>query len=113
MMAIDNSAESFDAWSELTLFAVLEHDDVNFSPLFGKTNYAGWMSNDKDMSWAVFTHRLDGNFNLWGPAVITNKPANYYGSLGGSGNSGGPKDFQAKDGGGPGILMFSLIVQEV
>ena len=66
MMAIDKSAESFDAWNELTLFAVFEHDDVLFSPLFGKTNYAGWMSNDKDMSWAIFTHRTDGDYNLWG-----------------------------------------------
>jgi hypothetical protein len=88
MMAIDNSAESFDAWSELTLFAVLEHDDVNFSPLFGKTNYAGWMSNDKDMSWAIFTHRLDGNYNHWGPAVITNTPANHYGDLSGKALTG-------------------------
>ncbi|MDG1173788.1 MAG: cadherin repeat domain-containing protein, partial [Opitutales bacterium] len=101
MMAIDNSSKSFDAWSELTLFAVLEHDDVNFSPLFGKTNYAGWMSNDKDMSWAVFTHRLDGNYNHWGPTVITNTPANHYGS------SPGSKALQVNDGGGPGILMFS------
>jgi hypothetical protein len=58
------------------------------------------MSNDKDMSWAIFTHRLDGNYNHWGPAVITNTPANHYGDLSG-------KALQVNDGGGPGILMFS------
>ncbi len=60
-LVLDDSKIAFDAWSKLHVFiAFYQPGDSNFSPLFGKSNYAGWMGNDKDMGWSVFTHRLDG-----------------------------------------------------
>ena len=96
-LALDNLAIEFDGWSELTVLAALSHDDRNFATLIGKSNYAGWMSNSRDLAWSIFTHRLDGGYNLWGPTVITDTPSNYYG------NNTGTKELQTQDGGEPGI----------
>ncbi|MDA0343667.1 MAG: LamG domain-containing protein, partial [Verrucomicrobia bacterium] len=100
-MFLENSQTDFDGWAELTVVAALSHDDANFATLIGKSNHAGWMGNDSDLAWAIFTHRLDGNYNLWGPGIITDTPANYYG------NNTGTKELQTQDGGSPGLLVFS------
>ena len=73
---------------------------ITLLPSFGKSNYAGWMGNDKDMGWSVFTHRLDGGSNLWGIGAINSAA---------SGNiyiSNFNKALQGADGGAPG--MFTL-----
>ena len=80
IMQIQGSAQDFDNWSELTTLMVFAHDDANFANLIGKTNYAGWMDNSRNTAWAIFTHRLDGGYNLWGPTVITETPSTYYGN---------------------------------
>ena len=46
-MYLENSKTDFDGWSELTVVATLSHDDANFATLIGKSNYAGWMDNNK------------------------------------------------------------------
>ena len=100
-MYLEDSKTDFDGWSELTVIAALSHDDANFATLVGKSNHAGWMGNDSDLAWAIFTHRLDGGYNLWGSGIITDTPANYYG------NNTGTKELQTQDGGSPGLLVFS------
>ena len=50
--------------------AFYQPGDKNFATLFGKSNYACWMGNDKALAWSVFTHRLDGGHNLWGIGAI-------------------------------------------
>ena len=100
-LVLDDSKIAFDAWSKLHVFiAFYQPGDSNFSPLFGKSNYAGWMGNDKDMGWSVFTHRLDGGFNHWGIGAINSAAsANIY-------LNSFNKALQGADGGAPG--MFTI-----
>ena len=108
-MIISNSKSDFDGWEELTLFAAFEHSDANFANLFGKTNYAGWMSNEKNIAWAIFTHRLDMAWSLWGPALVFENNSYFYHPPpnGGDISFNFSRDLQTNDGGGPGILTFS------
>ena len=98
-LVLDNSKIAFDAWSKLHVFvAFYQPGDSNFATLFGKSNYAGWMGNDKDMGWSVFTHRLDGGLNLWGiGAINSNASGNIY-------ISNFNKALQGNDGGAPGMF---------
>ena len=103
-LVIDDSNLAFDNWNKLTTAIVFEHNDVNFANIIGKSNFAGWMNNDKDLAWSIFTQRLDNAYNLWGPAVITDTPANYYFN---GGTNSGSRSLQSQDGGGLGLLIFS------
>ena len=100
-LVLDDSKIAFDAWSKLHVFiAYYQPGDKNFATLFGKSNYAGWMGNDKDMGWSVFTHRLDGGFNHWGIGAINSAAsANIY-------LNNFNKALQGADGGAPG--MFTI-----
>ena len=62
-LVLDDSKIAFDAWSKIHVFiAFYQPGDANFATLFGKSNYAGWMDNSKDMGWGfsltVWTARL-------------------------------------------------------
>ena len=47
-LVLDHSKIAFDAWSKLHVFiAFYQPGDKNFSPLFGKSNYAGWMDKQR------------------------------------------------------------------
>ena len=100
-LVLDNSKIAFDAWSKIHVFiAFYQPGDANFATLFGKSNHTGWMGNDKDMGWSVFTHRLDGSQNLWGIGAINSAA---------SGNiylNNFNRALQGADGGGPG--MFTI-----
>ncbi|MDA9110479.1 DUF2341 domain-containing protein, partial [bacterium] len=101
-LVLDDSKLAFDAWSKLHVFvAFYQPGDSNFGTLFGKSNYAGWMANDKDMGWAAFTHRLDGGFNHWGIGAINSAAsANIY-------LNNFNKALQGADGGAPGMFTVS------
>ena len=98
---LENSATEFDEWSKINVYvAFYQPGDKNFGTLFGKSDYAGWMGNTKDIAWALFTHRLDGGFNHWGVGMInSDASANIY-------LNSMNKQLQGADGGGPGLLTL-------
>ena len=111
-MVLDNSRTAFDGWNELTVVATFyQPGDQHFATLFGKSNFAGWMDNSKDLAWSVFTHRLDMAFSLWGAAFISDTPDNLYLQPANWERKTpyieGSTSLQKNEGGGPGILFLS------